>query len=276
MSGRVPDAGAGRRARWNARIARARALAGESSSAGQLLTFYAALAERQRDLLESRPNPVAADDRAFRDALDLEPALAAIPKFLSWLTSQGPTSLAESAGTLQRLDAAEWLEAMRVHVADEADPVDDAQHAIEFVVAAVLQPLAEDLAVARGVPSRAGDEPVCPVCGGAPVVGVLREEGHGGRRALVCSFCLTEHGYRRVVCPACREQRFEALPVFRSDTFAHVRIDACDTCRTYIKTIDMTKDGLADPVVDDIATVTLDLWARERGYQRLRENLLRL
>ena len=78
------------------------------------------------------------------------------------------------------------------------------------------------------------------------------------------------------MCPACGEQRFDSLPVYSSDTFAHVRIDACDTCHRYIKTIDLTKDGLAEPTVDDVATVTLDLWARERGYQRLRQNLLRL
>ena len=45
---------------------------------------------------------------------------------------------------------------------------------------------------------------------------------------------------------------------------------------TYVKTIDLTRDGLAVPVVDDLASVTLDLWARERGYQRLYPNLLRL
>ena len=42
------------------------------------------------------------------------------------------------------------------------------------------------------------------------------------------------------------------------------------------ETIDLTKDGLAVPIVDDIATVSLDLWAHERGYERLRPNLLRL
>jgi formate dehydrogenase maturation protein FdhE len=29
-------------------------------------------------------------------------------------------------------------------------------------------------------------------------------------------------------------------------------------------------------VVDDLATLPLDLWAREQGYQRIRPNLLRL
>ena len=38
----------------------------------------------------------------------------------------------------------------------------------------------------------------------------------------------------------------------------------------YLKTIDASMDGLAIPEVDDVATLTLDLWAREQGYRRIR------
>ncbi len=119
------------------------------------------------------------------------------------------------------------------------------------------------------------DRRICPICGDLPVVGVLREEGQGARRSLVCALCSTEWPSRRVFCVACGEERFDALPVYTADQFPHVRIDACDTCRVYLKTIDLTKDGLAVPQVDDLATVSLDLWAREQGYARLRANLLR-
>jgi len=115
----------------------------------------------------------------------------------------------------------------------------------------------------------------CRWCGDQPLVGVLREEGHGARRALVCARCLIARDYLRVVCPACGEETFDALPIYTAEQFAHVRIDACDTCKHYLKTIDGTKDGLADPVVDDLASVALDLWAREQGYVRTRQNLLR-
>jgi FdhE protein len=105
---------------------------------------------------------------------------------------------------------------------------------------------------------------------------VLREEGHGAKRTLLCALCLTEREYPRVVCPSCGEQDFDALPVYTADQFNYVRIDACDRCRSYLKTIDLTKDGLAVPIVDDIASLSLDLWARDRGYVRLRVNLLDL
>ena len=106
--------------------------------------------------------------------------------------------------------------------------------------------------------------------------GYLREEGHGAKRSVVCGFCQTEWRTGRIECLACGENRFDALPVFRADELSAARVDACDTCRNYVKTIDLTKDGRAVGVVDDVATVALDLWAREQGYHRLRANLLRL
>ena len=103
---------------------------------------------------------------------------------------------------------------------------------------------------------------------------MLREDGHGARRSLLCSFCFTEWGYRRTVCPACGEERVDSLPVYTASQFEHVRVEACDTCKTYIKTVDLTKNGLAVPEVDELATVTLSLWAEEKGYKKLHPNLL--
>jgi FdhE protein len=54
----------------------------------------------------------------------------------------------------------------------------------------------------------------------------------------------------------------------------HVRVEACDTCKSYLRTIDLTKDGHAVPLVDDLAAISLTLWADERGYRRLQPNLL--
>ena len=42
----------------------------------------------------------------------------------------------------------------------------------------------------------------------------------------------------------------------------------------YIKTVDLTKYGLAIPVVDELATIPLNLWAQENGYTKLQLNLL--
>jgi formate dehydrogenase maturation protein FdhE len=38
--------------------------------------------------------------------------------------------------------------------------------------------------------------------------------------------------------------------------------------------VDLTKNGLAVPVVDELATIPMNLWAHEHGYVKLRTNLL--
>jgi len=100
-----------------------------------------------------------------------------------------------------------------------------------------------------------------------PLVAVLRPEGEGARRTLLCANCLNEYEFRRMVCPFCGEEDHTKLPVYADETvFPHIRIEACDTCHRYIKAIDLTRDGRAVPEVDDIASIALDLWATEHGY----------
>ena len=143
-----------------------------------------------------------------------------------------------------------------------------------FVVEAVVQPFAELRACDQDAEPPADNR--CPRCTGAPVVGVLREEAHGGRRSLLCGVCLTEWPAMRLTCAACGESRFESLPFYRAEEFDTIRIDVCESCQTYTKTVDLTTDGVAVPIVDDIASLPLDWWARDKGYRRARPNVLRL
>jgi FdhE protein len=66
----------------------------------------------------------------------------------------------------------------------------------------------------------------------------------------------------------------DKLPVYTAGQFEHVRVEACDSCRTYIKSVDLTRNGLAVPIVDELATVPLNIWAEEHGYTKLQPNLL--
>jgi FdhE protein len=133
----------------------------------------------------------------------------------------------------------------------------------------LLQPLAEQCAHAASG-QRNGHDNRCPFCEQRPSTGVLRDAGQGTRRALVCGLCFTEWAFERIVCPSCGERRFDALPVYTAEQVAGARIDGCDSCGVYLKTIDASQDGTAVPEVDDLATLTLDLWARQHGYQRFR------
>jgi FdhE protein len=264
---------------WDQRIARARSLAGNSSPASAILTFYAELALYQRNLAGSMP----LDRLKALDPSDplaaVDPAAVALPKVLEWLQRHAPPVLAQAAAEGATLAMEEWRRLLEQRLADGRLGTDGPA---AFVVEAVLQPFVNVVRLtadaAGGVRLKADTTQAtrCPICASSPVAAALREEGHGARRSLVCSLCFTEWDYLRIQCPACEENRFDALPVYTADAPAAVRIDACDSCRTYIKTIDLTRDGLAVPTVDDLASLPLDLWARERGYHRLYPNLLRI
>ena len=145
-----------------------------------------------------------------------------------------------------------------------------------FCAQAFLQPYTEFLAGHAQAPAPSLRRPLCPYCGSPPLVGVLRREGDGAKRSLVCSRCRTEWDYLRLACPACEEWREEKLCVYTAPQFEHVRVEACESCRTYLKTVDLTRNGLAIPEVDELAAVPLTLWADENGYQKLSRNTLDL
>ena len=271
---------------WDARVRRARHLAGTHDSAAGLLAFYAHLAEQQRELAtewqpvvqaERRSPPIDGhrSPRALLTTRDLELAADEAPRLLAWLQCEAPPGLAEATAVLDRLDRADWRAAVEGYASARGEARDPELAAVTFVVETVLQPLAAlagDTIETGSAPTAAPGD--CPRCGSLPVAAVLREEGHGAKRHLICGLCLHEWAYMRVACPACGERDFEKLPVYTAEQWPSARVETCETCRTYIKALDATKDGHIVPVVDDLATVALDLWAREQGYRRLRPSLL--
>jgi FdhE protein len=163
--------------------------------------------------------------------------------------------------------------------ADDAEQVQSSDHPTAAYSARVLawiflQPYAEYLADHREAAIVDGTPSTCPLCGGKPAVGVLRSEGDGAKKSLICMLCAHEWAFRRIYCPACGEEREPQMAYYSAPEIAHVRVDVCDTCHTYLKSIDLTKTGLAVAVVDELATIPLDLWAREHGYEKLQINLL--
>ena len=73
----------------------------------------------------------------------------------------------------------------------------------------------------------------------------------------------------RILCPCCGEADPHKLPVFQGETHPSVRIEACETCRRYVKSIDLTSDSRPIPEVDDLVSLALDLWATEEGFTRI-------
>jgi FdhE protein len=248
----------------DARIARAEHLAANHPAARPLLNFYAELARFQK--------PVFAELQS-KSETDLRALMCHFPALIQLIGRTGTDLLINFASrNLSGADAQLQLLAAVWEGGESLDP------AARFYARVLLQPYAEYLA-SRGdiLANRAGASgggPTCPFCNARPVAGVLRGEGDGGKRWLLCSLCSTEWQYRRVLCPGCGEENKDKLPIYTATEFPAARVDACDTCHTYLKSIDLTKDGHAIPMVDEIATVALNIWAEEHDYVKLETNLL--
>ena len=247
---------------WDRRIARAGELAEKHPATRELLRFYQQLASFQKGVYEKLAS--------FREH-DVPVLLTFFPQLITLARRAGSPALAQAAGTLEQdssEDRLELLESIWQHQVESRQLTgEDA-----FFAQALLQPYAEYLARNAGSPGD-GSAPLCPFCGSKPLLAVLRPEGDGAKRFLLCSLCSTEWVFRRVLCPNCGEEDKDKLPIFAAQEFDYVRMEACDTCRTYIKSVDLSKNGNAVPVVDELATVPLNFWAQENNYQKLRPNL---
>ena len=77
----------------------------------------------------------------------------------------------------------------------------------------------------------------------------------------------------RLGCLHCGEQQSAKLPVFAFEEFPHIRIDACESCGNWLKSIDLTIEAESLPVPDDIWSSAADLWAFEQGYDHIGSHL---
>lgn len=265
--------------KWGTRIRRANDLASSHPSAAEGLRFYLQIAEFQKSLyaeLETECG-TAKEQRlpgSLREELDLFILLPRFGPFLSVIEKNAPAPLARAANECRTSGVNLWQEMLIEFwraAGDSPPSLDPAQSLLSWIF---LQPYAEYLADYSLHPPLHATPSLCPLCSSKPQVGVLRPEGDGGKRSLVCALCSHEWEFRRIVCPACGEEDVHKLAVYSAQELAHVRVEACDTCRSYIKTVDLTKDGHAVPVVDELATIPLNLWAAEHGYSKLHTNLL--
>lgn len=263
---------------WQRRTDRAEELAARYAMAADLLRFYAAITRFQerfyREIEGSRVvREVAANPKPFEGRLEREPARSFRP-FLSVVERSGPGKLREAARELAARDEDAHFELLAAFWEVEGTAL--APGTDDFFARAFLQPYAACIRVRANLQWRGPTAYVCPFCKRKPGLGVLRPLGEGGQRSLICSFCLAEWEFRRIVCPGCGEEDPAKLPVYTAEELQHVRVEACESCKSYIKTVDLTKSGLGEPVVDEIASVPLDLWAQMRGYTKLQVNLLQL
>jgi FdhE protein len=278
---------------WDRRIRRANELTSTYPFAAEALLFYSRVATFQKNLYneiqEALPvSPKISGEAPLRDHLDLFALLPRFSGFLSLIKRIAPAPLARSAADLSEKASTVWqrtiqdfwqgeVESPAEVSGTEEDGTHDATETIpsqRLLAWIFLQPYAEYLANRRTPMNLDGTPSLCPLCGGKPIVGVLRAEGDGAKKSLICMLCAHEWSFRRIYCPACGEEREPQMAFYSAPEIAHVRIDICDTCHTYLKSIDLTKTGLEVHIVDELATIPLDLWARQHGYHKLQINLL--
>jgi len=257
---------------WQRRTRRAEQLAAEHPFAAEILGFYIHLAQFQQSL-HQRFERAHAGSVDLSAPLELPELLSSFPQFLGVVEANGPARLAEVAHDLRNADSRSWSDLLNACWSAAGQPP---SYPDEFLALAFLQPYAEFVVSRARLQVDGYNHSVCPFCNRKPALGVLRQQGDGARRSLVCAFCRSEWAFRRVVCPGCGQEDQAKLPVYTAEQFPHVRVESCDACHTYIKSIDLTKNGLADPLVDELASVPLDLWAQEHGYAKLHPNLLGL
>ena len=265
---------------WQRRIARAEELGSQYKFAAEILRCYAAIARFQEKLYvefgrtATGNGGMSSDSEPFTRPLPVELA-GRFRSFLSVVEQNGPDPLREAARELRNGGDDSHFQLLTLFW--DGDAIGALQQGPDdFFARSFLQPYAVCVRSQSNLKWKGPTPFLCPFCKRKPGLGVLRPLGDGGQRSLVCSFCLAEWEFRRIVCPGCGEENPAKLPVFTAEELKHVRVESCDGCRSYIKTVDLTKSGRGDPVVDEMAAIPLDLWAQKQGYTKLQTNLMQL
>ena len=261
---------------YDARIGRAKNLKDSYPFAAEILTFYERICRVQQWLSDDfqRMLQRATTQGNLRDELDVGLVLPYLEDALKELVPQSPAPLASYISDFLHGSQEHWVFSLQRYVLQGGTDKSAEDSREELLGRVLIDPYAALLAEQKAIPPLGTAGNLCPVCAARPVAGVLRVEGDGGKRFLLCAFCATEWEFRRIYCAYCGESREESLPVFVAEKFPHIRVEACDTCRHCIRSVDLTKDGHAVPAVDDLAAIPLALWADAYSYERIHDNLL--
>ena len=110
----------------------------------------------------------------------------------------------------------------------------------------------------------------CPFCGYYPDMSKIVDSLEG-KRFLHCALCENEWPYERLSCTVCGNKNAANLGYFVTENKSPYRIDYCDECKAYIKTIKLVKTEAPDKYnlhIENIITPYLDYLAIEKGYMK--------
>ena len=112
----------------------------------------------------------------------------------------------------------------------------------------------------------------CPYCGSKPGLSLIKRPN--GKRRLVCPLCGMDWEFSRLTCPFCgSENSLEILKIAPDEECAEQEsdlrwIEACSSCRHYLKTTDERRlgGGEAIPLKEAVAGLYLEFIAQKNGY----------
>ncbi|EGL82672.1 formate dehydrogenase accessory protein [Caldalkalibacillus thermarum TA2.A1] len=109
-------------------------------------------------------------------------------------------------------------------------------------------------------------KPYCPVCGDRQ--GLAEFRGDERFRHFRCLSCAADWKYWRIGCPYCDNRNHEQLSSwFIQEETGHYQLDVCERCHGYVKGINkIERSSLPFLIFDDFITMSLDLFAQEKGY----------
>ena len=105
----------------------------------------------------------------------------------------------------------------------------------------------------------------CPVCNARPSLAFIRQDGG---RSLFCSYCGFSGPWHRIGCPNCRNRDPRGLDINEIEEEKGYRIDLCNECRSYVKTVNAHLLESYSPELIDIISIPLDIVAQAKGYRR--------
>lgn len=241
----------------------------QPESATWLALVEAALAESQDATTWDAAVPAPEHDRPARAPLLHRAEITVNPRSLSRFTRR-LAKLAGLNGAADRLDPIDLLEAAIRQDDARIDSLAASDPATLRVVAQVAAvPLLRACARTIGSEvSAAWWEGYCPLCGAWPTLAEFR--GLERKRWLRCGRCGTGWEVPWLRCPFCAETSHENLGYLApEDGETSRKVEVCDTCKGYVKAEPTVRElpwwGV---LLDDVATVALDVAALDRGYHR--------
>lgn len=213
---------------------------------------FLARASRARVLALKRPEAreallFYADVATFQQDVDPGSPLASLAGLVALVVARGPAPLRVAARDLDEDGCRRALE-------ERSSPR-------SFFARVLFQ--------TAGEPPRGAHPHGCPRCMHPPQAGCLRPQGDGTALALVCSLCFHEWPSSRDRCSECGG----AVSLHEATELPQIRVRSCESCRRYLHIVRLDVEPEAIPEVDEMAAISLDVWARERGYEKVFPNL---